>query len=669
MPPAPATSQSPVPRLRLAIIAIALLALALRLWGISGGLPWVDHPDEPNPVGYAIAMLQTGDRNPHAFQKPTLYVYLLTAVLALHEQVATPALAVPTITIHRFTTVPALYIWGRVLTATLGALSVIAAAWAARRTLPELPGVAIWAALIIATSRFHMQHSQYVTTDVLSALLVLLAFGAALGIVQHGRPRDYLLAGLLAGLAASTKYNAGVAALLVPAAHLARGGWRAVLHPWPLLAAGMAALLGFVAGTPYALLSFGEFRAGLLGQVEAYNDGVQGDLSGRWPLAGYAQFLWETGLTPPLLLATLAGLVLLARRAPRTLAVWLAFVLPYALLLLAQESHFHRNLLPLIVLCAVPGAVAAAALVAAGSRRVAARAAAISRSDFRVRAQQAGMVLLVAGLLLAPAVVASAQYGARLGRGDTRVQLLRWLQREVPPGARIAAELPPLPGPLESPWAAATLPDRDLAWYRAQGYAYLVASSDRWRSWEPPAAYAAFGMPTAQFGGATPRTMFGPRLLVYATGLSATDAPTPIAAARVGGARLVGVAFGASDTRSATPAVALDTAPTEVLALRTFWQVETAFDRDYYIFVHVLDAAGNRVAQRDAPPWQGRYGTSSWQPGTLVVDANDVALGTLPSGEYRVVVGMFAIEDFSRPATSLHAASVDAIEVGRISLP
>src|SRR5690242_10117213 len=63
---------------------IVLSALALRAWGVRGGLPYVDHPDEPNPVSYVVRMLRTGDLNPHFFQKPTLYVYLLLGVLSIH---------------------------------------------------------------------------------------------------------------------------------------------------------------------------------------------------------------------------------------------------------------------------------------------------------------------------------------------------------------------------------------------------------------------------------------------------------------------------------------------------------------------------------------------------------------------------------------------------------
>src|SRR6185369_12009189 len=117
-------------------------------------------------------------------------------------------------------------------------------------------------------------------------------------------------------------------------------------------------------------------------------------------------------------------------------------------------------------------------------------------------------------------------------------------------------------------------------------------------------------------------------------------------------ARLLGSAIGAQDGPAAPALNAGDT-----LSLRTFWQVEQPFSADYFIYVHVLNPAGQTVAQRDAPPWQGRFPTSSWRPGTLIVDVNDLPLPSdLPPGDYTLVVGMFD------PATGAHPpAQVDGL--------
>ena len=108
----------------------------------------------------------------------------------------------------------------------------------------------------------------------------------------------------------------------------------------------------------------------------------------------------------------------------------------------------------------------------------------------------------------------------------------------------------------------------------------------------------------------------------------------------------------------------------DLLALRTFWLVDQPLMHDYFIFVHIVDAAGERVAQRDTPPWQGRFPTSSWRAGTLVVDVNDVALPALPPGDYRVLVGMFDPVGNPRPPISVagNPWPEHAVEIARFSV-
>jgi 4-amino-4-deoxy-L-arabinose transferase-like glycosyltransferase len=639
-----------------ALALIVLGALMLRVWGVRGGLPYVDHPDEPNPISYVVRMLRTGDLNPHFFQKPSLYVYLLLGVLSVHYRLGLQSglyspLDQMTVTTHIYTTIPGFFVWGRLLTVALGSLTVAGVYALGRRVWGA--GAGLIGALFLAVSQFHLQHSQYVTTDVASGLFVLLSFIFAIAIARQGRWRDYLLAGLLAGFAASTKYNAGLIVLPIAAGHGLCWGRRSLARGARLAGAAAAALLGFVLGTPYALLSWSEFVKGLVGQVVAYNDGSQGDIRGAWNVRGYLDFFWNAGLLAPGCIAVLLGVGLLLwhgdDREPGSAAwvgmprraglLWLSFVVPYLLLLLSQSTHFLRNFIPLFVLCMLPIGVAGAWLIGWLGWRAP-----------RWRALVALAVLLV---LLLPSAAQTLAYAQRLGQGDTRAQMLDWLAAHVPPGARIAAELKPLPGPLESPWVAVgELTKHDLAWYRRQGYAFLIGSSDQWRRWEVPDAYQRFvaGQPVAEFGGATPRDMFGPHLVIYATGLAANDVPARLPAdVRIGGARLLGSAIGTQDGPAAPKLKAGDT-----LSLRTFWQVEQPFTSDYFIFVHVLNAAGQTVAQRDAPPWQGRFPTTSWRPGTLIVDVNGLALpADLPPGDYTLVVGMFDPASGAHPPTEV----------------
>jgi hypothetical protein len=82
--------------------------------------------------------------------------------------------------------------------------------------------------------------------------------------------------------------------------------------------------------------------------------------------------------------------------------------------------------------------------------------------------------------------------------------------------------------------------------------------------------------------------------------------------------------------------------PGETLRLRLFWRVEATPDRDYTVFVHLLDTAGQLAGQGDNPPLGNSWPTGRWRPGDLVPDYYMVALSPeLPAGEYVLSVGMY----------------------------
>lgn len=60
----------------------------------------------------------------------------------------------------------------------------------------------------------------------------------------------------------------------------------------------------------------------------------------------------------------------------------------------------------------------------------------------------------------------------------------------------------------------------------------------------------------------------------------------------------------------------------EVIILDLMWQALEPVDRDYTVFVHLLDAGGQIVAQRDAMPQDNGYPTSLWQSGEYVNDSH-----------------------------------------------
>ena len=87
----------------------------------------------------------------------------------------------------------------------------------------------------------------------------------------------------------------------------------------------------------------------------------------------------------------------------------------------------------------------------------------------------------------------------------------------------------------------------------------------------------------------------------------------------------------------------------ETLPLTLYWEALSAPDRDYTVFIHVLDESGKVWAQQDAQPAQGSYPTSLWEKGEVVEDRHDIPLpADLPSGRYRVAMGLYSLQTMER---------------------
>jgi hypothetical protein len=82
--------------------------------------------------------------------------------------------------------------------------------------------------------------------------------------------------------------------------------------------------------------------------------------------------------------------------------------------------------------------------------------------------------------------------------------------------------------------------------------------------------------------------------------------------------------------------------PGEPMQLLITWQVQDRFSEDYTTFIHIVDADGRILTQRDLPPLGGGRPTSSWQPGERLLDPYVL---TIPSDarelDYWVQVGLY----------------------------
>lgn len=82
--------------------------------------------------------------------------------------------------------------------------------------------------------------------------------------------------------------------------------------------------------------------------------------------------------------------------------------------------------------------------------------------------------------------------------------------------------------------------------------------------------------------------------------------------------------------------------PSESLNLTIYWQSLAPVKDRYSVFVHLLDASGNLVAQRDSEPEEGAAPTTSWLQGEVIADTYVVSLPpALAPGDYVLETGIY----------------------------
>ena len=115
-------------------------------------------------------------------------------------------------------------------------------------------------------------------------------------------------------------------------------------------------------------------------------------------------------------------------------------------------------------------------------------------------------------------------------------------------------------------------------------------------------------------------------------------------AAPVSGSQNVasGAAFGDS-IRLASFAVAPATLhPGEVFRLGLKWEAAQALSIRYKVFVHLLDAQGKVIAQRDTEPMADLAPTTTWKAGETIVDLHGIVLpANVQPQSLRIAVGLY----------------------------
>lgn len=417
---------------------IIILAAGLRIWGIRWGLPsslhyFSYHPDETVNLLAAMRInFFEGQLDPDFYHYGSLFFYLVSIATLIGMGVGLINLP-PDDPFSRISEFADLYMAGRIVALLLGVATVYLVYRIARLAYGRRAG--LFAALLMAVVPIHVTHSKFLAVDVPATFFVAATLVFALRIVERQRFRDYLFAGLFAGFAAGTKYNAALVLLSPMVAHLivnkARPSLR-LISP-KLWTIPIAAAAGFIIATPGVLLNTPKFVHDFTSELRHARTG-HGFVFMDTPIGlvyHVSHSLWAGMGVPLLALSAVGVLYALIRRRPSDV-VLLAFLIPYYLVIGVSQVKFARYTIPML-----PVLVVLAAGVSADATRRLLAGPAFSRC----------VLAPIAGLLLVLITVHTAAYSVVLnstyGRRDTRDACALWVREHVPPGSSIG--LPTLP--------------------------------------------------------------------------------------------------------------------------------------------------------------------------------------------------------------------------------
>jgi hypothetical protein len=166
----------------------------------------------------------------------------------------------------------------------------------------------------------------------------------------------------------------------------------------------------------------------------------------------------------------------------------------------------------------------------------------------------------------------------------------------------------------------------------------------------------------------------------------ATLVPLPITSGELAGdsaARAVALIWVGTEPAASDPAtwhfgemIALTAAIADApqagseLPITLHWTGLSVIDTDYTIFAHIVNAAGETVAQRDQPPLQGFAPTRLWVADQPIHDEMRVLLpADLPAGQYEVRIGLYTLENGRLQVTQQGQAVGDYATIGTFDLP
>jgi len=410
-----------------AVIALLAVCLALGLTGIRWGLPdaahphYSFHPDESPGLASAISILT--DPRPlfptqWAYEQSPFFFYVTAAVLEVASLVGLAP-------IHR-TFDFADYARQLLVARFLVLLTFCAVVLLTYKIVSKMWGLrtGLLAALLTAVSPVLATNAHYFKNDVPLLLFILVTLFFSLRIVETGRTRDYVLAGVFCGITTATKWHGFTAAIFIVTAHFMyrRRNPGALASHGRLLLSLLCFAGALLIAVPGIFLHPSIVRTGLMKEYARRIGQKTGFMLTMAKTNPNPAVLMSYGFGVLPFLASIASLVYLAVRKRDA---FLFLILPFTVLLLLVfgflKAAFVRYLVPLAPFLMAMVARATYDMVRQrGFRRIAAIVAAAATGIY--------------------ALLNSLAYITPMSRRDPRTLAADWLAGNVPEQSRLTVE-------------------------------------------------------------------------------------------------------------------------------------------------------------------------------------------------------------------------------------
>ena len=399
-------------RTQIALVAIILLGGLLRFYNLNWDQGHFFHPDERNIAGAVSKIRFFTQLNPHFFAYGGLPHYLYRAVGEILAKLTDDPAWVSNWSLINLV--------GRGVSAFVSSVSTLLVFLLGKKVFDKKTG--LLAAFFTAFCVSLIQTAHYGVTESLLTFWGLLIALLSFKLLEKPIPKNYLVLGLVSGLAVGTKVSAATFLLFPTLAHLLSGRKNFLKKQFFFSVFLLFVAFFFLLSSPYTLLDFEHFKESM-----TYEASVA---SGKPVVCYVYQFLktkpyifqiknlpWLMG--PLLALFSLAGFALLLTKVlKRKILLLISWPLVYALIVGSWYAKFIRYMVPLLPFFCI---LAAWFLI-----------------EIKNRWHRVGCDLLLLSILTTTLYALS--FMSIYAHENTRITASKWVFENVPSGSKILTE-------------------------------------------------------------------------------------------------------------------------------------------------------------------------------------------------------------------------------------